>query len=91
MELAEYSLPVLSNQQQPAKHGGQQQLKQSSSISQKMPSGIINNTQLPPLQGGNAGASGYVMEGGMMRQVDEMDEDMAGMDEYGVSTKLTIK
>jgi hypothetical protein len=25
------------------------------------------------------------MEGGMMRQVDEMDEDMAGMDEYGVS------
>jgi len=23
------------------------------------------------------------MEGGMMRQVDEMDEDMAGMDEYG--------
>lgn len=47
---------------------------------------MINNTQLPPLQGGNAGASGYVMEGGMMRQVDEMDEDMAGMDEYGVST-----
>ena len=44
VELAEYSLPVLSNQQQAAKHGGQQQLKQSSSVTQKMPSGIINNT-----------------------------------------------
>ena len=55
-----------------------------------MPSGMINNTQLPPLQGNEGGASGYVMEGGMMRQVDEMDEDMAGMDEYGVSTHITI-
>lgn len=55
-----------------------------------MPSGMINNTQLPPIQGGNAGPSGYVMEGGMMRQVDEMDEDMAGMDEYGVSSVYVL-
>ena len=53
-----------------------------------MPSGMINNTQLAPLQQTGGGTQGYAMEGGMMRQVDEMDEDMAGMDEYGVSNYI---
>lgn len=50
--------------------------QQNTSVSQKMPSGIINATQLPPI--------GMEGDGGMMRQVDEMDEDMQGMDDYGV-------
>jgi hypothetical protein len=48
VELAEYSLPVLSNQQ-PAAVGGHNQMKASSSVSQKMPSGMVNATQLPPI------------------------------------------
>jgi hypothetical protein len=48
VELAEYSLPVLSNQQ-PAAAGGHNQMKGSSSVSQKMPSGVMNATQLPPI------------------------------------------
>jgi hypothetical protein len=48
-----------------------------------MPSGIINATQLPPIDGSSA-------KGGMMRQVDEMKEDIQGMDGYGVSHNCHI-
>jgi hypothetical protein len=48
VELAEYSLPVLSNQQPTTTHG-QKPAHQQSSISQKMPSGMINAMQLPPI------------------------------------------
>jgi hypothetical protein len=79
VELAEYSLPVLSNQQPAAAIHGAASLKQGST-SQKMPSGIINATQLPPIgyEGMDSG------DRGQMRQVDEMDEDMNGVDDYGV-------
>ena len=68
VELAEYSLPVLSNQQPPASKGA----------TQKMPSGVINATQLPPIS----------------EQVPaEVDEEMeAAMDDYGVRNRpLYIK
>lgn len=45
VELAEYSLPVLSNQQPPSGKAG----SGLSGASQKMPSGVINATQLPPI------------------------------------------
>ena len=91
VELAEYSLPVLSTQQHIGKG------------SQKLPSGAINATQLPPIQNQRKDLEmkartgdydedhpideedGEVEEG--MDQVDERDEEMedGDMDGYGVS------
>lgn len=86
VELAEYSLPVLSNQQQPTKD------------SQKLASGAINTTQLPPIQQQSSSMTEKVKRSGYdeeypideedeelgMDQVDERDEDIeeAEMEDY---------
>ncbi len=71
VELAEYSLPILANQQQSVpKHG----------MNQRLSSGLINATTLPPIQ--QKSTSEKRRQGGSYDEehpIDEMDEDM-GMD-----------
>lgn len=81
VELAEYSLPVLSNQRPGGKAGPGQ--KQGSG---KASSGVINATQLPPLSGQRNGAipeeEDQMME--EMEMEDQMDDgyqQMEGMEE----------
>jgi hypothetical protein len=92
VELAEYSLPVLSNQQ-PGKAKGGLSKQASQSAQGRASSGVINATHLPPLSGQPEG----IEEEGMMEEMDmQMDQmgdpygqedmgDMEGMmeDEYG--------
>jgi len=51
-----------------------------------MPSGMINATQLPPLQQKGFEDDEQASRRGIMRQVDEMEEDMNG--DYGVSSSI---
>lgn len=87
VELAEYSLPVLANQQPSVPKHGQPT---------KLPSGVINSTQLPPIQQKNASEKNR-LEGSYdeehpideeedMENAEEVEDEMNGdMDPYGVS------
>jgi len=80
VELAEYSLPVLSNQQPAGAKGGTVGKQGSQSAAGKASSGVINSTQLPPLSGQRGPhPQGIEEEDGM---VDEMGMEMED-DEYG--------
>ena len=70
VELAEYSLPVLSNQQPPGKTMKQQSQGKASS-------GVINATQLPPLSGQMQYPQGIQEE----LEDQMMDEEQMEMDE----------
>jgi len=71
VELAEYSLPVLSNQQ-PVKGPGASGIG-GKSIQGKASSGVINATQLPPLSGQHP--QGIEEEPDQMMDQMEMDPE----------------
>lgn len=79
VELAEYSLPVLSTQIGGAKGPGGPGLgKQNSGIQKKTPSGVINSTQLPPLQNQSQRQSQHpqrIEEDAADQMTDEMEMD----------------
>lgn len=79
MELAEYSLPVLSNQQ-PVKGPGASGIG-GNSIQGKASSGVINATQLPPLAGGKYQPEGIDEEMEMDQQEAHFQQQMEEMEE----------
>jgi len=77
VELAEYALPVLSNQL-PAGAKGPGAGKQASQSAQgKASSGVINATQLPPLSGQRGAHPQGIQEDLEDQMMDEMEEEMA--------------